>query len=121
MKKILSVTGLMLVALLLAAGCQTKISEGSITGSEKEFTISVTNAAKSYETKIEQDTDISVAIKKESGNMSVTIAGSDGAELYRSDNASSWSFSVTTSKTDTYKFTVTGNDGKGSVSFKIGE
>lgn len=119
MKKILSVTVLILATLLLGAGCQSKISEGSISGNEKDFTISVTNTTKTYETQIEKDTDISVTIKKESGNMAVTIVGSDGAELYRSDNASTWSFSVTASKTDTYKFTVAGNDGKGSVSFKV--
>jgi len=120
MKKISVVTVLVLVT-LLATGCQSKISEGSVEGNEKEFTISVTNTTKTYETQIEKDTDILVTIKKESGNMAVTIVSSDGAEVYRSDNASSWSFSVTTSKKDTYKFTVTGNDGKGSVSFKVGK
>ncbi len=47
------------------------------------------------------------------------MAEVDGEEIYRGDDASSGSFSLEIPKTGTYKFSVTGTNAKGSVSFKI--
>ncbi len=119
MKKLSIVAVIMLVITFIVAGCQGRISEGSIVGDDNQFVVSVLNTTKSHEVKLEKGTNIKVEIEKESGNVDVAIIGSEGNVLYKGDNADSWNFTVSTNKEDTYKFTVTATDGKCSVSFKI--
>ena len=120
MKRISLLAIFVLVGVLILAGCQEQIFDGSVTGNETQFILdfNVLNTTKTHEMKLEEGTNIYVSIEKKSGNIAISITDSDGKVIYKSDSADSWDFVVTTTKVDTYKFTVTGTDAKGSVSFK---
>jgi hypothetical protein len=121
MKKLnfLLLTGMM--AALLLCGCQKPTFDGSRTGNDTQFIMkySVMNKTETHEMKLAKGDKVDVVIEDISGRLDITVADEKGKEIYRGNDASSGSFSLEIQETGTYKFTVTGDNAKGSVSFKV--
>jgi hypothetical protein len=74
-----------------------------------------------HEMKLKEGTIVDVDIVNKSGNLSILVKSNDGQEIYRGDNAITSNFSITMPKTNTYIFYITGENAKGSVSFKVAD
>lgn len=120
MKKISLLLILVVLLIIVTAGCQKQIFDGSYMGNDKQFILdySVLNKTMTHEMELEQGTFIDVSIQNKSGRVDILITNTDSESIYRGDNAFSSDFSVEIPATGTYIFSVTGsNDAKGSVSF----
>lgn len=95
--------------------------DGSRTSNDVQFVMncSVLNDTKTHEMRLEKDEIIDVAIESLSGRVDIIVEDSEGNEIYRGNDADSGKFQLIITETSTYKFTVTGRDAKGSVSFKV--
>ena len=82
---------------------------------------SILNCTKTHDIKLEKGTTINVVIKNKYGNLHIFVSNSNGEEIYKGDNPTSGKFSLEVPKTDTYKFSVTGSNANGSVSFKVAD
>jgi hypothetical protein len=80
---------------------------------------SILNCAKTSEMKLKKGTKINVVIESKSGKVDVLVVDANGEKIYKGDNADSGKFTIEIPKTSTYKFSVTGSNAKGSVSFKV--
>lgn len=123
MKKLSLLMILSVLILLIATGCRKQVFVGSSTGNDVQYIIdfSVLNSTKTHEIKLEKGTTINVIIEKKSGKLDILVSDSNGEKIYKSDNANSAKFSLVMPKTDLYKFSVTGSNAKGSVSFKVAD
>ncbi|MBU5334621.1 hypothetical protein [Anaerocolumna aminovalerica] len=112
---------MIVLILVLATSCKKQVFDGNRTGNNEQFIMdySVLNKTDTQEMDLEEGTIIDVIIEDESGRVDILVAEVDGDEIYRGDDASSISFSLEVPKTGTYKFSVTGTNAKGSVSFKV--
>jgi threonine dehydrogenase-like Zn-dependent dehydrogenase len=72
-----------------------------------------------HDMKLEKGAVINVIIENTSGYLDILITDSNGEKMYKGDDAASGKLSIEIPKTDTYKFSVTGSNAKGSVSFKV--
>ena len=123
MKKLSLLIILCMVLLFGAVGCQTQVFVGNSTSSAKQFLLDYTilNSTKTHDIKLEKGSTVNVIIENKSGNLDIIISDTNGEKIYKGDNAASGKFSLQIPKTDTYKFSVTGRNAKGSVSFKIAD
>lgn len=121
MKKLPLLMILSLLILLVSAGCRRQAFSGNETANEKQWSLEYTdlNATKTHDIKLEEGASIDVAIEDKSGDLDIFISDTNGEKIYKGDNASSGKFSIKVPKTDTYKFSVTGKNAKGSVKFRI--
>lgn len=121
MKKLCLLMLLAILTLIMATGCRKQIFDGSSTGNDAHFILrySILNSTKTHEIKLEKGTTINVIIESKDGHVDVFVEDADGEKIYKGNDAASGKFSLEIPKTSTYKFSVTGNDAKGSVSFKI--
>jgi hypothetical protein len=105
--------------LIITGGCGKQVFDGSRTGNDTQFIMeySVLNRTETHEMKLEEGTNINVKLVNESGRLKILVTDPDGQEIYSGDRADSSEFSLKATKTGTYKFSVTGNKAKGSVSF----
>jgi len=112
---------LSVLILLITTGCRKQVFSGSITGNEKLLLMdySILNSTKTHDIKLEKGEIINVVIENKSGNLDILVSDSNEEKLYKADNATSGKFSFKIPKTDTYKFSITGSNAKGSVSFKV--
>lgn len=103
------------------AGCAESTFDGSCTGNDVQFIMeySVLNDTEYHEMKLERDEIIDVKIENTSGRIDILVADVEGNEIYRGNDAVTGKFKLTIPKSSTYKFTVSGKDAKGSVSFKV--
>lgn len=122
MKKFSLLAIISVFILLISAGCGKQVFDGSITGNDEQFIMnySTLNCTKTHDMKIEKGAQVNVIIENKSGRLDIFISDSKGEKIYKGDNAATGKFSVVIPKTDTYKFSVTGSNAKGSVSFKLG-
>ncbi len=120
MKKFLLIFMNVLI-LVIATSCNKQVFNGNRTGNDEQFIMdySVLNKTDSQEMELKEGTIIDVIIENESGRVDILVAEVDGEKIYRGDDASSSSFSLEIPKTGTYKFSVTGTNAKGNVSFKV--
>jgi hypothetical protein len=123
MKRIILSFVLAALVIFFTAGCGKQVFNGSSTGNDTQFLLdySILNCTKTHEMKLKEGTNINVIIESSSGRVDILVVGSNGDEIYRGDNASSGEFALKIPKSDTYKFSVTGSDAKGSVSFKTSD
>jgi hypothetical protein len=123
MKKLSIFLILSMLILVIATGCSEQVFDGSRTSNDAQFVMdySILNCAKTHEIKLKKGAIINVIIESESGRVDILVEEVNGEEIYKGDNATSNEFSLNIVKTGTYMFTVTGNDAKGSVSFKIAD
>ena len=112
---------LSVLILLIATGCTKQVFSGSSTGNEKQFLLdySILNCTKTHHIKLEKGITIDVVIENKSGKLDVLVSDTNGEKIYKGNNPTSGKFSLVIPKTDTYKFSVTGSNAKGSVSFKV--
>lgn len=69
--------------------------------------------------KLQRGTTIKGIVESESGHVDILVEDAKGDEIYNNINAKSVECSLKITRTDTYKFSVSGSDAKGSVSFKV--
>jgi hypothetical protein len=121
MKKFSSFMILSLLILLIATGCRKPMFSGNNISNDKQWLLeySILNSTKTHDIKLEKGASIEVNIENKSGDLDILISDSNQEKIYKGDNATSGEFSVKVPKADTYKFSVTGSNAKGSVSFKI--
>jgi len=117
MKKIL-----IFLLVFFISGCADKnaIFNGSKTSNDNQFVMEyeILNTTYTEELELKKDEIIKVEIVNDSGVLNVSVIGKSGEKVYKGDNISSGSFSLTIPKDDTYEFSVEGKKAKGSVSFK---
>lgn len=121
MKKLSIVTILCMFVLFIITGCGKHLFSGSITGNDEQFIIdySIMNCTKTGDMKLEKGTNIKAVIANKSGHLDILITDSNGKKVYKGDDVTSGKFSIEIPETDTYKFSVTGKNAKGNVSFKV--
>jgi hypothetical protein len=120
-KKFTIVMIISMSSLLILMGCGKQIFDGSSTGNDEQFIIdySIMNCTKANDMKLEEGVKIDVVIENKSGHLDILIANSNGEKIYKGDDVTSGKFSIEMPETDTYKFSVTGKNAKGNVSFKV--
>lgn len=120
-KKFSTVMILSMFLLLILTGCEKQIFDGNSTGNDEQFIIeySIMNCTKTNDMKLERGTNINVVIENKSGHLDILITNSNGEKIYKGDDVTSGKFSVEVPKTDTYKFSVTGKNAKGNISFRV--
>lgn len=120
-KKISMVMILSMFVFLIITGCGKQIFDGSSTGNDEQFIIdySIMNCNKTNDMKLEKGANINVIIENKSGHLDILITNSSREKIYKGDDATSGEFSIEVPKTDTYKFSVTGKNAKGRVSFRL--
>ncbi len=114
--------GLIWILILIAAiGCSKPVFNGSRTGNEGQFIMdySVLSRTENHEMKLQKGDIIAVEIVQNAGKLKLLVTDPDGKEIYRSDNAITSEFSLEIQTDGTYKFEVTGEKAKGSISFKV--
>lgn len=123
MKKFPLLMILSILILIIVSSCGKQVFNGNRTSNDEQFIMdySVLNKTETHKMKLKQGSIINVSIENKSGRVDILVANAEGKEIYRGDNADSSKFSLEIPKTDTYKFSVTGNKAKGGVSFKIAE
>lgn len=121
MKKTWILLLLSTLLLLLASGCAAPRFDGSETADETQFTLVFTllEGTRTHSMRLLPGDIVDVIIEVESGRLDILVAASGGEVLYRADNADSGVFSLLIQKEYTYKFSVTGSDAAGSVSFTV--
>lgn len=120
-KKFSIVMILSISVLFIFIGCAKQTFNGSSTGNDEQFIIdySIMNCTKTNDMKLEKGAKINVVTENKSGKLDIFIANSTGEKIYKGDNVTSGKFSVEVPKADTYKISVTGENAKGNVSFKV--
>lgn len=123
MKKLSILMILSMLILVIATGCSKQVFDGNRTSNDAQFVMeySILNCTKTHEIKLEKGAIINVIIESNSGRVDILVEEVNGEEIYKGANATSNEFSLNVDKTGTYMFTVTGNNAKGSVSFKIAD
>ena len=106
---------------IISTGCGKQVFNGNRTGNDEQFIMdySILNKTETHEMNLKEGDTIDVIIESKSGKVDVVVSDSSGKKVYVGHNASSGEFSFEIPKTDTYKFSITGRDAKGSVSFKV--
>jgi hypothetical protein len=120
MKKLSLFMILSVLILILATACNKQVFNGSRTSNDAQFILqySILNSTKTHEIKLEKGSIINVIIESKSGSVDVFVEDAEGEKIYKGDDTASGKFSLEIPKTSTYKFSVTGKNAKGSVSFK---
>ena len=123
MKRLSLLMILIVLMLLIVTGCKKQSFVGDSTGNNVQFIMdySILNGTKTHEIKLEKGASVNVIIENESGKLDILVADTNGEEIYKGNNATSRTFSLKILKADTYKFSVTGSNAKGSVSFKVAD
>jgi uncharacterized protein YycO len=124
MKKAPLLVAIVVFILMIASRCGvTPVFNGNRTGNDKEFIMDYTvlNKTDSQEMKLNKDTIVNVEIENKSGRLDIVVTDENGENIYKGDNASSGKFSITIPKDGKYKFSVTGDKAKGSISFKVAQ
>jgi hypothetical protein len=111
---------LSVLIILITAGCRKQVFSGSSTGNEKQWLLeySTLNCTKTHDIKLEKGATIDVVIENKSGNLDILVSDTNEEKIYKGDKATTGKFSLIIPKTDIYKFSVTGSNASGSVSFK---
>lgn len=109
------------LVLLLTVGCAKPQFEGSETADDTQFALEFTllEGTRAHSMRLQPGDIVDVIIQKDSGRLDILVEASGGEVLYRADNADSGVFSLLIQKEYTYKFSVTGVDAAGSVTFTV--
>lgn len=123
MKKISLLMILSLLILLIITGCGRQRFSGNNISNGKQWLLeySILSGTKTHDIKLEKGAIIDVVIENKSGDLDIFVSDSNEEKIYKGDNASTGKFSITVPKADIYKFSVTGSNAKGNVSFKVAD
>lgn len=121
MKRLTGLAVLIILVIAFGIGCSKQVFNGNRTSNDKQFIMNYTilNREETQNLKLYEGTTVNVNIENKSGKLKVLVTDSRGEEIYRADNAATGKFSIQISKTDSYKFSVTGKKANGGVSFKV--
>ena len=114
---------LSIIAIVIATGCSEQTFVGKSTSNDSQFILdySIFNSTKTHEIKLGKGATINVGIENKAGRVDILISNSNGEKIYKGDNATSGKFSLDIPKEDTYKFSVTGINAKGNISFEVAD
>ena len=117
MRKIFAIFGLVLFITLLTA-CSPEFN-GSSTGNDTQFIMeySILNKSDYRNMTLKSGDIINTSIVSDSGNVSIEVENSKGEIIYSDEDIPTSDFEIAIPQDDTYKFTVTGHNAKGSVKF----
>lgn len=117
MRKIFAIFGLVLFITLLTA-CSPEFN-GSSTGNDTQFIMeySILNKSDYRNMTLKSGDIINTSIVSDSGSVSIEVENSKGEIIYSDEDIPTSDFEIATPQDDTYKFTVTGHNAKGSVKF----
>lgn len=117
MRKIFAIFGLVLFITLLTA-CSPEFN-GSSTGNDTQFIIeySILNKSDYRNMTLKSGDIIKTSIVSDSGSVSIEVENSKGEIIYSDEDIPTSDFEIAIPQDDTYKFTVTGHNAKGSVKF----
>lgn len=117
MRKIFAIFGLVLFITLLTA-CSPEFS-GSSTGNDTQFIMeySILNKSDYRNMTLKSGDIIKTSIVSDSGSVSIEVENSKGEIIYSDEDIPTSDFEIAIPQDDTYKFTVTGHNAKGSVKF----
>ncbi|WP_300629031.1 hypothetical protein [uncultured Thomasclavelia sp.] len=117
MRKIFAIFGLVLFITLLTA-CSPEFN-GSSTGNDTQFIMeySILNKSDYRNMTLKSGDIINTSIVSDSGSVSIEVENSKGEIIYSDEDIPTSDFEIAIPQDDTYKFTVTGHNAKGSVKF----
>lgn len=117
MMKIFAIFGLVLFITLLTA-CSPEFN-GSSTGNDTQFIMeySILNKSDYRNMTLKSGDIINTSIVSDSGSVSIEVENSKGEIIYSDEDIPTSDFEIAIPQDDTYKFTVTGHNAKGSVKF----
>lgn len=117
MRKIFAIFGLVLFITLLTA-CSPEFN-GSSTGNDTQFIMeySILNKSDYRNMTLKSGDIIKTSIVSDSGSVSIEVENSKGEIIYSDEDIPTSDFEIAILQDDTYKFTVTGHNAKGSVKF----
>lgn len=117
MRKIFAIFGLVLFITLLTA-CSPEFN-GSSTGNDTQFIMeySILNQSDYRNMTLKSGDIINTSIVSDSGSVSIEVENSKGEIIYSDEDIPTSDFEIAIPQDDTYKFTVTGHNAKGSVKF----
>lgn len=120
MKKMFTSFFVLIIILSLTACTLTKF-DGSRTSNDSQFIMDfkVLNDTDYQLLKLEQGDFVNVEIVHDSGQLNIDVQKDDDEPIYRGNNVPTSSFQLEITESGTYKFSVTGEKAKGSVSFII--
>lgn len=118
MKKIYTIA-LMLFFILTFTACGGPKFNGNRTGNDSQFLMdySVFTGSDFQLLKLEEGDKVAVEIVSDAGRIDIEVKMDNEEPIYTGNDAGTGSFQLTIPKSGTYKFLVTGNKAKGSVSF----
>ena len=117
MRKIFAIFGLVWFITLLTA-CSPEFN-GSSTGNDTQFIMeySILNKSDYRNMTLKSGDIIKTSIVSDSGSVSIEVENSKGEIIYSDEDIPTSDFEIAIPQDDTYKFTVTGHNAKGSVKF----
>ena len=117
MRKIFAIFGLVLFITSLTA-CSPEFN-GSSTGNDTQFIMeySILNKSDYRNMTLKSGDIIKTSIVSDSGSVSIEVENSKGEIIYSDEDIPTSDFEIAIPQDDTYKFTVTGHNAKGSVKF----
>lgn len=117
MRKNFAIFGLVLFITLLTA-CSPEFN-GSSTGNDTQFIMeySILNKSDYRNMTLKSGDIINTSIVSDSGSVSIEVENSKGEIIYSDEDIPTSDFEIAIPQDDTYKFTVTGHNAKGSVKF----
>lgn len=117
MRKNFAIFGLVLFITLLTA-CSPEFN-GSSTGNDTQFIMeySILNKSDYRNMTLKSGDIINTSIVSDSGSVSIEVENSKGEIIYSDEDIPTSDFEIVIPQDDTYKFTVTGHNAKGSVKF----
>ena len=118
MKKMLYVI-IFFSSLVMLTACSSPKFNGSSTGNDNQFIMEyrILNTSDYRKMSLKSGDIIDAKVVSKSGSVSVEVKSSDGEVIYVGENIPTTNFDFEIPQDDTYTFTVTGHNAKGSVSF----
>lgn len=105
--------------LCLLCACSQKTFNGSSTGNDHQFIMEYTvlNTSDHRNLVLKSGDVIDAKIVSQSGSVDIEVQNSAGESIYKEADVPTSDFEIKISQDDTYQFSVTGHQAKGSVSF----
>ena len=111
--------GILCISLTLLSACGHATFNGSSTGNDTQFIMeySVLNTSDHRELSLKTGDVIDTAVVSDDGSVDIQVENSAGEAIYSETDVPTSAFEIVIQEDDTYIFTVTGHEAKGSVSF----
>ena len=123
MLKSSALIGLAAVVFSFFSGCSGEAIDfdGSRTSNESEFILdfNILNISVTHHMELQENDIIDVIIRRDKGELDLSVTGKEGQPIYQGDHASSGEFSLEITRGDTYEFEVAGYEASGFVSFVL--